>query len=354
MTTVSNILSYNSAEANINSCIKRSIPYQDLRVFKNSLVTCKRPKPLIAIVESRCSYVHPNLLFVRGLPFKGSLIEKKQSNQQVENLVDKVTILNLQTIIFPAESIEAVHKEVEVPVFPLNLVSRIATECDLQTILLSVPFSIPANTVIRNNLLFLDEKPMQSSREAKLIRWILTSHNVHGLALTMLHNFIDICCQKPEKRNFINESLVPRIRYTGFAFSATAGVIHHVAIGILFTPLVAATLGQKKEINEIWYGYWAGASISVMGVVIGMFGMISGDYLIRITMEKRIPQFKRLLIYYLNHVQTFCTRLNEVDFPRLSQEVENVNTIVEMVSIIRKLFGIAKNLLPEMILQSCY
>lgn len=243
MTTVSNILSYNSAEANINSCIKRSIPYQDLRVFKNALVTCKRPKPVIAIVE-------------RGFSFKGSLIEKKQSNQQVENLVDKVTKLNLQTIIFPEEPIEAVHKEVEVPVLPLNLVSRIATECDLQAILLSVPSSIPANTVIRNNLFFLDEKLMQSSREAKLIRWILTSHNVYGLALTMLHNFIDICCQKPEKRNFINESLVPRIRYTGFAFSATAGVIYHVAIGILFTPLVAATLGKKKEINEIWYGYW--------------------------------------------------------------------------------------------------
>ncbi|HEV3269559.1 MAG TPA: hypothetical protein VGZ69_02800 [Candidatus Rhabdochlamydia sp.] len=242
------------------------------------------------------------------------------------------------------------NEEIEASL-PLNLTVPLEFATSRLAALNIQPSSTPARAPIPTNNLPLDE-PVQSSKEEKLIRWILTSHNMYGLAVTVLHNFVDICCQKPEERNFINDSLVPRIRYTGFTISATAGVVYHVAIGILFTPLVEATLGRKKEINEIWYGYWAGASISAMGVFAGMFGMVSGNYLIHKTMERSIPQFKRLLTRYLYRAQIFCTQLKEVNFPQLRQEVKNVKTTAEMVIITRKLVGIARNLLPAMVLQS--
>ncbi|KAG6558688.1 hypothetical protein RHOW815_001318 [Candidatus Rhabdochlamydia sp. W815] len=299
-------------------------------IFKPDTRVLAQPKPAATLIGSRFSYVYPI-----------SPIEREQSNQ-VETLISRVTKLNLPTITSLDEIssmgpiLEAVHEEVETPPISLNLVGIITREFDLQA-LLSNPST---NTASRNNP--SKQLPIQSSREKNLIRWILTSHDVCRLAVTVLHNFFDICCQKPEERNFINESLVPRIRYAGFTFSATAGVVYHVAIGILFTPLVAATLGQKKEINEIWYSYWAGASISAMGIFAGIFGMVSGNYLIHKTMEKSIPQFKRLLTRYLWRVQKICMRLNGVDFPQLRQEVKNVKTTAEMVFVTRKLVGIAK------------
>ncbi|VHO02772.1 hypothetical protein [Candidatus Rhabdochlamydia sp. T3358] len=319
------------------------------RLDTRVLTSIEQPKPVKTIKGSRFSYVYPNLVAASRLPFHLSHIEKEQSNQKTETLVDKVARLNLQTTTFPAESIEAVHEEVEAPPVPLSLFARINAGLDLQTILLPVLHSIPANT----DPLPLDEA-VESSREEKLIRWILTSHNIYGLAITVLHNFFDICCQKPEERNFINESLVPRIRYTGFTISATAGVVYHLAIGVLFTPFVVASLGRKKEVNEIWYSYWTGASISAMGVFAGVFGMVSGNYLIHKTMEKSIPQFKRLLTRYLYRIQIFCTRLNGIKFPQLRQDVQNVKTTADMVSITQKLVGIAKGLLPTVILQNSY
>ncbi|MGL4540283.1 MAG: hypothetical protein ACRCU0_04825 [Candidatus Rhabdochlamydia sp.] len=189
---------------------------------------------------------------------------------------------------------------------------------------------------------------MHSSREEKLMRWVLTSHNMYGFVLTVMHNFFDICIQKPEDKNFINDSLVPRIRYTGFTISAAAGVVYHVAIGVLFTPFVAVTLGQKESVNDMWYGYWAGASISAMGVFAGMFGMISGNYLIHKTMEKSIPSFKNLVGRYLLHIES---RLKSVDIPQLRQEVESVKNAAEMFAMLRRLSSIARDLLPTIVWQ---
>lgn len=198
------------------------------------------------------------------------------------------------------------------------------------------------------NVPISNPQPSSSSRQEKLAHWILTSHNMYGFVLTVLHNFSDICFQKPEDKNFINDSLVPRIRYTGFTIAAAAGVVYHVAIGVLFTPFVAATLGQKESVNDMWYGYWAGASISAMGVFAGMFGMISGNYLIHKTMEKSIPSFKNLVGRYLLHVEN---RFKSVNISQLRQEVESIKNAAEMVAMLRRLSSIAKDLLPTMVWQ---
>lgn len=79
-----------------------------------------------------------------------------------------------------------------------------------------------------------------------------------------------------------------------------------------------------------------------MGVFAGMFGMVSGNYLIYRTMEKRIPLFKRLLTRCLGNVQKISTRLNKIDFSQLRQEVENVKTIAEMISVTQKLVDITR------------
>lgn len=185
--------------------------------------------------------------------------------------------------------------------------------------------------------------PKSSDKSMKLMQWILTSQNTYGFALTVLHNFLDVCLQKPEDKNFINDSLVPRIRYTGFTISAAASVVCHLAIGILFTPFVVATLGQKESVNDMWYGYWAGVSISAIGMAAGMFGMVSGNYLIHKTMEKSIPQFKNWVGSYLLRVEN---RLKSMDIPQLRQEVESIKNAAEMVAIVKKLISIAKDLLP--------
>jgi len=259
-----------------------------------------QPNPTITLLGGRLSYVYPKLVTASSIAFqsktKNCFSYVEESHPQAETLVDKVTKFNLQAKNFNnILPIEAVYEEVETP---LSLVNRITTELDLQAILLPTSSSA-SNTNSRNNP--SEQLPIQSSREEKLIRWILTSHNVCGLAVIVLHNFFDICCQKPEERNFINDSLVPRIRYAGFTFSATAGVVYHVAIG-----------------------------------------MVSGNCLIHRTMEKSIPSFKRLLTRYLWRVQKICTRLNRVDFPQLRQEVNNVKTTAEMVFITRKLVDIAR------------
>lgn len=368
MTILSNFLSSNHAKTNmpfIKPPIPQSSYFRDSKSLPSlsfskllSTAISSKPdtrvlaqsKPVIALLGRRLSYV--SKLVTISAPSQPtayfSPIEGEQINQ-VETLMSRVTKLNLpmRTSLDEISPVGPIVETAEIP--SLSLFDRITTELDLQSILLPTP-SFTSNITSKNNS--SGQLPIQSSREEKLLRWILTSHNMYGLAVTVLHNFFDICCQKPEERNFINDSLVPRIRYTGFAFSATAGVVYHVAIGILFTPLVVATLGQKEKINEVWYGYWAGASISAMGMFAGMFGMISGNYLIHKTMERSIPSFKRLLTRYLSYVQNIYMQLNRMDFSQLRQEVENVETPTEMISIMRKLVGIAKNLLPTMVLQN--
>lgn len=342
MTILSNTLFYNDSKSNMLGFIKTPIlsesPYfrNAMRLYNRSLASSSfskilpttaisskldtrvlaQSKPVATLLGSRFSCVYPKLVTPSALSFQitaknhFSLIKREQSDQ--------------------AETLSV----------PLSLADRIT--------LLSIPSSA-LNTTSRSTP--SEQLPIQSFREEKLIRWVLTSHDVYGLAVTVLHNFFDICYQKPGKRNFINDSLVPRVRYTGFTFSATAGAVYHIAIGILFTPLVVATLGQKKEINKIWYGYWAGASISAMSVFAGMFGIVSGNYLIHKTMEKRIPLFKRLLARCLWHAQKICTRLNRVDFSQLRQEVENIKTTAEMLFMAQKLTGVARrDLLSTMVL----
>ncbi|PWU15520.1 MAG: hypothetical protein C5B45_02395 [Chlamydiae bacterium] len=364
MTTFSGVF-FNNNKPNISGFIKPPSVPQGSRLFENAIGLYNR-RGLTSVAQllkraekttllgSRFSCMHPNLFAssVALLP-KANHFGYIKENKKTETLVDKVVKLNLP-VISPNEAslmrsvIEETQNNEETETSLLwNLINRITTGVDLQTTLLPVPPPTSAN-ITPSNTLPLDE-PVQSSRGEKLIRWIFTSHDTYGLAITVLHNFFDICCQKSEEKNFMNASLVPRIRYAGFAFSATAGVVYHVAIGVLFTPLMAATLGRKKEVNEIWYGYWAGASISAIGVFAGMFGVISGNYLIHKTMERSVPQFKRLLIRYLYRVQIFCTRLNGINFLQLRQEVKRVKTTAEMISVTQKLVGVARDLLPSMV-----
>lgn len=176
----------------------------------------------------------------------------------------------------------------------------------------------------------------------KLIEWVLTAPNVYEFALTVLHNISDVCFQNPENRSFIDSSLIPRIRFMRFTTSAAAGTVYHVAIGILFTPFVMGTLGKKESINHIWYGYWAGASLSTIGIFTGLFGVVTGNFLIKKVLQEHIPHCKNYLNSCLSHIQSVRTEANKVNINQLKTDLNSADTVDEMVLVLQRLVSIVR------------
>lgn len=174
------------------------------------------------------------------------------------------------------------------------------------------------------------------------MQWLFTSSNTYEFALIVLHNLSDICLQKEEDKNFINSSLLPRFRFMRFTTSAAIGVIYHVAIGVLFTPFVIGTLGQKEPINHIWYGYWVGASISMAGVFTGFFGTITGNFLIKKALQESIPQCKNVLSPCLLRMQNMRTEINKVNISCLIENLNSADTVDKMVVVLQELVSIAR------------